>query len=177
MARKKVIRKSTLQNWDDVNDTLRLIAEYQSSVDARVAAYNEDEANRRSKLDAYCGPIKNNIGELEDEIKLFCEDHRADFGKKQSLSLSNGTVGYRLGTPKAKTLKGFTWKAVLEVLKRTMYKDNYIRVKEEVNRERIIQDYQTKSIDDESLKLIGVEVAQEETFGYTVNLASEQPAA
>lgn len=177
MRRKRVIIQSDLKSWDDVNETLRQIAELKSSLDGKVAIYNEDEARRRKELDEFCNPLRAKIELLEEEMKLFCEEHRVEFGNRKSKDLANGQVGFRLGTPKAKTLRGFTWNAVLNLIKRSIYKENYLRQKEEVNKEQIIIDHQTKTITNDDLRSIGIEVIQEETFGYELHIASEQQAA
>lgn len=177
MARKKVVVKSALNSWDEVNEVLRQIAEKQSYVDQVVARYNEAEAKRRKALDEAVNPIKNEIANLENEIRLFCEENKDEFEKRKSREMANGVVGFRLGTPKAKSLKGFTWKAVLEIIKRTPFKKQYIRIKEDVNKEQIIQDFTTKKVDAETLRSLGVEVVQDETFWYEVKTASDADAA
>lgn len=177
MARKKVIKEITLKSWDDVNEVLRKIAEKQSFIEAKVSKYNEAEAKRRKALDGLVNPVKADIGDMEEDLRLFCEDNRDEFKKKKSKELANGVVGFRVGTPKAKTLKGFTWKAVLEVLKRSVFKEDYIRLKEDVDKQQMIMDFSTQKIDSEALASVGVQVVQDETFGYEPRLASEADAA
>jgi len=177
MARTKVIVASKLTSWDDVNETLREIAERKSAIEAATGKYNEEEAIRRRALDELCNPHRDRIANLEEEMKLFCEEHRDDFGKKKTLEFSNGTVGFRTGTPKLKTLKGWTWQAVLDMIKRTAFANIWIRTKEDVNKEQIIIDYQQAQTDNEDLAKLGCEVVQDETFGYEAKVASEQASA
>jgi len=177
MARTKVIVSSTLKSYDDVNESLREIAERKSAVEAATGKYNEDEAARRKVLDEFCNPHRDRIELLEEEMKLFCESHREDFTKKKSMELPNGTVGFRTGTPKAKTLRGWTWQAVLDTIKRSTFAERWLRTKEEVDKEQIIRDYTTKEVDDDALKQVGCEIVQDETFGYEVKVASDQKAA
>lgn len=172
-AREKVILKSNLRSWEEVNEILRAIAEKQSYVEAMVNKYNEAEARRRKALDEKINPIKKEIADMELDLSLYCEEHKDEFGKKKSKELSNGIVGFRLGMPKLKTLKGFTWKAVLELIKRSVFKDDYIRIKEEVAKDKIIQDALTNQLDQEVLDTMGVQVVQEETFYYEPRIATE----
>ena len=172
-ARRKVILKSNLQSWDEVNESLRRIAEKQSYLDAVISKYNEAEARRRKALDEKVNPIKKEIADMELDLNLYCEEHKEEFGKKKSKELSNGIVGFRLGMPKLKTLKGFTWKAVLELIKRSVFKDDYIRTKEEVAKDKIIQDALTKQIDEDVLDTMGVQVMQDEAFYYEPRIATE----
>ena len=173
MPRKKVTTNVTIDNWDEVNETLREIAEKQSSMDEKIAAYNEEEAKQRKELDKFCNPIRSRVSELEDAIKLFCEDNRNEFKGKKSRELPNGIVSFRLGTPKVKTLKGFTWKAVIEILKRTRRGRTFIKTEPKIDKEMIIREYKERTVRNATLLRFGIQVAQDETFGYEVNLASE----
>ena len=177
MARKKIIPQSSFTSWEDVNEALRQIAEKQSVEEGVLAKNNEAEARRRKAVDEKINPLKAEIEKLEENMRLFCEENREDFGNKKSKELNNGVVNFRTGTPKAKTIKGFTWKAVIEVIKRSDFVKRYIRIKEDVNKEAIIQDHTTGEIDNETLKTLGVKVVQEETFGYEVFVASNQGEA
>lgn len=176
MARTKVIVSSKLSSWEDVNEALRRIAEAKSAVEARTSAYNEEEARKREELDQYCNPLRTEISDLEEEMKLFCEEHRDEFAKKKSRELANGSVGFRTGTPKLKTLKGFTWSSVLELVKRSVFREQYLRTKEEVNKEQVIIDFAAKTVDNDALGHVGIEVTQDETFGYEVKVASDAAA-
>lgn len=176
MARTKVIVSSKLSSWEDVNEALRRIAEAKSAVDSKTAAYNEEEARQREELDKFCNPLRAEIAELEEEMKLYCEEHKDEFTKKKSREMANGSVGFRTGTPKLKTLRGFTWSSVLELLKRSVFKEQYLRTKEEINKEQVIIDFASKTVDNGALGQIGVEVTQDETFGYEVKVASNAAA-
>ena len=177
MARKRITRETSLRSWDDVNEALRQIAEKQSAVDSILGRYNEAEARRRKAVDEKVNPLKADIERLEDQMHWFCEDSRQDFGNKKSRELANGMVSFRTGTPKLKTLKGFTWNAVLELLKRSVFKEKYIRVKESVDKEKILLDYASKEITPDVVETMGVVVAQDETFGYEAYVAAKDKDA
>lgn len=177
MPRKRVIKETSFQSWDDVNEALRKVYEKQSFVDHTIAKYNEAEAKRRKALDDKLNPVRKEVEELEENMRLFCEDRRHEFGKKKSKSLTNGVVSFRTGTPKLKTLKGFTWKAVLQLIKNSVFKEDYIRVKESVDKEAIIRDGLAGQIDADAVETMGVEIIQEETFGYEVNESIKEEQA
>lgn len=82
---------------------------------------------------------------------------------RKSLDMLHGVIGYRTGTPKLKALLRKTWDAVLQTLK-AFGLAQYVRVKEEVNKEAIIADSQAGNVDEATLKKIGVTVSQEESF-------------
>ena len=65
---------------------------------------------------------------------------------------------------------------MLELLKRSVFKKQYLRTKEEINKEQVIIDFASKTVDNGALGQIGVEVTQDETFGYEVKVASNAAA-
>lgn len=87
------------------------------------------------------------------------ENYDALFSKKKSVETTHGVIGFRTGTPKLKTRKGFTWAAVLELLKVKL--PSYVRVKEEPNKELLLVNREQIS---STMPEIGLEVVQDETF-------------
>lgn len=177
MARKKVTALIKVNTWGDANEILRMIAEKQSHIDHLVAKHNEWEAAHREVLDEKCNPQRMIINQLAQGLEDFCKERRDDFGKKQSRKLTNGTVSFRLSTPKTKLLSKFTWEKVKELVKNSSWKKTHIRTKEEVDKEQFINDWSAKKSDDDKLKFneelqpLGFKITQDETFGYEVNVA------
>lgn len=110
--------------------------------------------------------------EAETElVRAWAEANPGEFPKgKKSLELAHGTIGFRTGTPKLKTIGRKTWAAVLATIKSLGISD-WIRTEESVNRERIISDARGGLADevpqafvDKQIRAIGVEVVQDETF-------------
>jgi|GEM_PF-1502419 len=174
MARKKVKLESKFKTWEEINDALRQIAEKRSRVNEKINAYNAREAERRKALDEFTGPVLKEVEELEQHIYLFCDEHRADFGKKKSKDLPNGYVAFRLGTPKIKTLSGWTLKASLAVIEKTKELAGWVRVKREMDKEQILNDYAAEVTDAEKLKEVGLKVVQDESFAYEARTASDE---
>ena len=52
--------------------------------------------------------------------------------------MTHGVIGFRTGTPKLKTLKGFTWASALELVKRFL--PGYIRQTEEIAKDKLLAD-------------------------------------
>ena len=94
-------------------------------------------------------------------IQTYAENNRADFGKKKSMELTHGTIGFRTGTPKLNKRKGFTWESVKNLCKEFL--PAYIRTQEEVNKEKLLADRDEPTISAVFAK-IGVQVDQDETF-------------
>jgi phage host-nuclease inhibitor protein Gam len=97
-----------------------------------------------------------------DVLQAFGLEHKDSvFAKKKSLESVHGTIGFRTGTPKLKTLKGFTWGAVMNLLKEFM--PAYVRTTEEPAKDKLLAD----RTDEEVAALfpkVGIAVAQDETF-------------
>lgn len=89
------------------------------------------------------------------------ENRETLFSKRKSVENSHGVFGFRIGTPKLKTKRGFTWGAVLELLKQQA--PQFIRTTEDVAKDKLLADRDT---DDVSVLMpkVGIEVVQDETF-------------
>lgn len=95
------------------------------------------------------------------------------FSKKKSLDMTHGTIGFRTGTPKLKTLKGFTWAAALELVKRKL--PGYVRTTDDIAKDKLLADRDLDAVvvgtaaEDavsmpEAMKACGIQVVQDETF-------------
>ncbi len=97
-----------------------------------------------------------------DILQSFATEKRDElFSKKKSMDTVHGIFGFRTGTPKLKTLKGFTWGAVTILLKE--YLPGYVRTTEEPAKDKLLADREVPEL----LKLfpnVGIYVDQDETF-------------
>ena len=113
-----------------------------------------------------------------DVLQSFATENQAElFTKKKSLDMAHGTIGFRTGTPKLKTLKGFTWASALQLAKKFL-PATYIRLTEEIAKGELLVDrdlkevavYDTPTGDPrevpmrEAMAACGIQVAQDETF-------------
>lgn len=95
-------------------------------------------------------------------VQAFAVDNKDDlFTKKKSMEGAHGTFGFRTGTPKLKTLKGFTWGAALNLLKEFL--PGYVRVSEEPAKDKLLADRDTEDVAAGMAKC-GISVVQDETF-------------
>jgi phage host-nuclease inhibitor protein Gam len=77
------------------------------------------------------------------------------------MEMVHGVIGFRTGTPKLKTLKGFTWGAVTNLLKEFL--PSYVRVSEEPAKDRLLADREVPETASLFPK-VGIFVDQDETF-------------
>lgn len=99
--------------------------------------------------------------EAFDTMQAFATDNRDQFGNRKSMEMAHGILGFRTGTPKLKTLKGFTWPSVLNLLKE--YLPGYIRTAEEPAKDRLLADREDPEVSAKFSK-VGIYVDQDETF-------------
>lgn len=94
-------------------------------------------------------------------LQTYATEHPELFTKKKSYDSTHGTIGFRTGTPKLKTLKGFTWGAVLNLLKEFL--PEYVRKTEEPAKDKLLADREIEEVS-EMLSKCGIAVTQDETF-------------
>lgn len=105
-----------------------------------------------------------------DTLQSFATENQAElFTKKKSLEMAHGTIGFRTGTPKLKTLKGFTWASALQLVKEFL--PGYVRQTEEIAKDKLLADRDTDlEVDGKVVRMCGemsrcgIQVAQDETF-------------
>lgn len=97
-----------------------------------------------------------------DVMQTYAEENKDElFIKKKSLDLAHGTIGFRTGTPKLKTIKKFTWGACLELVKEFL--PSYVRTSEEIAKDKILADRENEDVAD-NMQRCGMQVVQDETF-------------
>lgn len=133
-------------------------AEVQSitaSMDQQFVAIREQHADRLAELE-------DQKSKALEVMQVFATENREElFSKRKSMETAHGVIGFRTGTPKLKTRKGFTWAAVLELLRK--FGRDYIRATEEIAKDKLLADRDS----DECQQLMedcGIMVAQDETF-------------
>ena len=97
-----------------------------------------------------------------DTLQAFASENKDElFTKKKSLDMTHGTIGFRTGTPKLKTLKGFTWEAAKNLVKEFL--PSFIRLSEEVAKDKLLADRDEEGMVEQMAKC-GIQVVQDETF-------------
>ena len=109
-----------------------------------------------------------------DTLQAYAVENQAElFTKKKSLDMTHGTIGFRTGTPKLKTLKGFTWASALQLVKQFL--PGYVRTTDEIAKDKLLADRDSdvmvagdplgpgKPMREQMAKC-GIAVTQDETF-------------
>ncbi len=116
---------------------------------------------REKYADDLAGHQKDKADAFE-VMQTFAVENRDElFSKRKSMETAHGVLGFRTGTPSVKTRKGFTWAAVLEMLKE--FAPDYIRTKEEPAKDKLLADRELDGLP-ELMQKVGIFVEQDETF-------------
>ena len=97
-----------------------------------------------------------------ETIKSYCTLNKSMlFSKRRSIGTPSGIVGFRLGTPRLKTIKGTNWATIVTQLKEKL--PLYIRTVEEPAKDMLLADRHKEQVAI-TLQEIGVQVVQDELF-------------
>lgn len=130
-------------------------AKITADIELQCAKIREKYASKLAELDA-------EKTKAFDTLQSFATENQAElFTKKKSLDMAHGTIGFRTGTPKLKTLKGFTWASALQLVKEFL--PGYIRQTEEIAKDKLLADRDTEEMTPR-MKKCGIQVVQDETF-------------
>jgi len=161
MAReKKVVHSGVTMDQMEV-----AFGEY-AAADAKVQKINATIDVQMTAIREKYAPEISQLNETKDRnfdiMQAFALDNKDElFAKKKSIESVHGTLGFRTGTPKLKTLKGFTWGAVTNLLKEFL--PTYVRISEEPNKDRLLSDRGDEEVAALFPK-VGIAVTQDETF-------------
>ena len=146
------------------------------AADEAFATYAKADASMNkisAEIELQCAKIrdkyKGQLTQLQEErdrafdtLQSFATENQAElFTKKKSLEMAHGTIGFRTGTPKLKTLKGFTWASALNLMKEFL--PDFVRTSEEVAKDRLLADREVEGMQEKMAKC-GILVTQDETF-------------
>ncbi len=164
MATKTGKKKVVLQDNITREDAENAFAEF-ADADARIQQLTGKMDVELTRIrEKYADELTNLTGLRDDsfmKLQAFAVNNREAFGKLKSMELTHGKIGFRTGTPKLKTLKGFTWEAALKLVK--AFAPAYIRTKEEINKEALLADRGLAKVANK-LADMGITVDQDETF-------------
>jgi len=151
---------TVLRSWDDVNLNLREIGECQLAVEAIEAELTEKIHDLKLDAEMRAKPLRDRVKKLEVEIKEFTEAHRDDLGKKKTMFLNFGKLGFRKSTriqlPRAATKLA----EIIKKLKACGMTDCIVQPPEKVDKDAL-KKYPTAEI-----LRVGAGVVEEDVFWY-----------
>lgn len=139
-----------------------------STMDAQILKIREQHG---PELDIIADDLKTKSA----LVQAWAEANPGEFSTRKSIEFPAGKIGFRTGTPKLKTLPGWTFARVLEKLLAVSWGMAWVRVKQEVDKEGIIASFASGTLQPAELREIGVNVEQDEAFFIEPDLtAAEQ---
>ena len=141
------------QSWDEVDDALAKIGELDLQMKAEDLAAKREikkiESGRDMALTTYAARRR----ELEIQIYVYMQRHRADFGKNKSKKLTYGTVDFRNDPSVVVERKGWTVGQIVAAIKERFGKawKEYVTVKESLAKTKL------RELSDEELAVVGLE--------------------
>lgn len=157
-------QKKTLISNISREDAESAFAEY-AKADARAAQITAQMDVQITKIREKYQEELAKLNDVKDEnferMQAYAMDNRDAFGNKKSMEFAHGVLGFRTGQPKLKTLKGFTWPSVTNLLKEFL--PSYIRIAEEPAKDRLLSDREDPEVAALFHK-VGIMVDQDETF-------------
>ena len=146
-----------------------------AEAESAFAAYAVADARRRqimATIEQHISAVKNQyaaeLTRLDEEqnlnfdlVQAYALNNRDEFGKKKSLYLRHGVIGFRTGTPKLKTLRGYTWDSVLHLTKELL--PDYIRHTEDLAKDKLLAHRHQPEVN-QLFGRLGIRVEQDEAF-------------
>jgi len=159
-AKKPLMAIKTIEQAD------ALLAEY-ATADAKIeqikAKMDEEITVIRSKYADDLSELNICRDESFNAIQMFAETNPELFEKKKSFGMVHGVIGFRMGNWAVKMLPKWKVADVVEQLKKVL--PAYVRIKEEPNKEMLINDRDNKGVNAYFHKDgVGITIIQEETF-------------
>jgi phage host-nuclease inhibitor protein Gam len=147
-----------------VRETVTLQLDMEAAIVARDKAVKDIAELHNKGIDAKGAEITEKMAQLQQ----WATAHPEEFPKGlRSLKIDGHSLGWELGNYATTTLKGWTWKKVVEALSKTRkrIREKYLRVVTQPNKEAMIADRRRAKL----LASFGVEIVQGETFFLSPN--------
>lgn len=118
----------------------------------------------RGRYEARLRRLARLLEEKTGTARVWAEANPGEFGGRRSVEFGHGIAGFRHGPPRLATVARGKWERVLRSLREANWGAPYIRMKEEINKERILADIGAGRLTEGDLRRAGAQVVQEEMF-------------
>lgn len=165
MSNNKRTKKKTVVPPLNASEADKVLTKY-AAAHARREAINAELDGKLTEIrEQYAAQLQEATETVNDnfqKLQMYYEVKPELFTKRKSIETAHGLIGFRTGTPKLKTLKGYTWAAVLKLMEAKKLK-NFLRTKTEVAKDLLLADRENpKTVT--LMTEIGIEVVQDDTF-------------
>lgn len=157
-TKKKVITNVTRELAEEA---MAQFSDAANSLQKIEAAMNQQINAIRDKYQEEITTLNESKDEHFEVLEVFANEQNENWGKRKSMELLHGVIGFRTGTPKIKFEKGFNSKSVTAILQEQF--PAYVRQVVEMNKEQLLADREGDGFD-AICKKAHIEVVQDETF-------------
>ena len=162
---KKKEKTMMIETREGLELTMNVFAIRAAEFKSITAKMDVEIGSVREKYTAALTQIADDMKPLADALEEWAELHPEAFAEKKSLELVAGKIGYRCSPPAVKTLPKVKEESAIRLIEaEECYREKYIRMLAELDREAILASYACKEVCDETLKRLGLRVVQTETF-------------
>ena len=156
-AEKKKIPVRIPSGLEEASVFVGVIADLERLIKQRVDALSKEIRDLHTATSERVDPMQAEVLALVNGLFLFAEKHRAELTSSggKTITLPTGTIGWRL-TPPAVSIDGV--KAVIARIKELGLTKRFLRTKEEVNKEAILEDPKRAE------GIEGISIGQQEEF-------------
>lgn len=157
--------KKTVHTGVTRDEAEKAFAEF-AAADAKVCSITAKMDMEMTKIREKYADQLADLTEVKEKnfeiVQTYATENKEElFQKRKSVESAHGIFGFRTGTPKLKTLKGFTWGAVLNLCKE--YLPEYVRATYEVAKDKLLADRDNEDVN-QHFEKVGIMVSQDETF-------------
>jgi len=159
---------------EEAEDALSKYATADAQAEEITAKMDQKITEIRNKHAEVLQLLGNTKEEEGKKVQMWAETNEDMFASKKSMDMAHGTVGFRTGQPKLKTLSGHTWASVTELMKERA--PDYVKETLTPMKDKLIADRDNEEMD-KFLKAIGLKIIQDETFFIELKKEESAPAS
>ena len=163
------IQLPTLTTRDEAERAMTDLAQAANNQRKLIAKRDGEILKLNEQYEAPLSTLNQQLSTLSDSLRCWAEANPDQFPKdRKSIPMTSGTLGFRTGTPKLALLsRAWSWEKVIWAILDRGY--NFIRVKQEVDKEAILAfvaagPEPAAELEAKILKPIGLQIRQDETF-------------
>ena len=128
--------KTTIKNWDEVNDKLKFIAESTSKRDELNAKQNDEVLKVQGKYKDTLEGLNKDLTEAEGDLTAFVILHEGDFKDSKTKVFDYGEISIRKGSGSLVPKEGLSEEKVISNIKKIYNKKaaQFLKLTESINK-------------------------------------------
>jgi phage host-nuclease inhibitor protein Gam len=136
----KSIKKQTSTHCsiEEAEEIGKTYSERTNKLEKIEAKMNEEVNKVKDRYSDEITEIKELLLVQKKLLEAYAREHRKNWGDRKTFELLYCKIAFRDSNPKVSKPEEFTWDEVLELLKKNKKFKQFIRVKEEINKEAIL---------------------------------------